>query len=252
MTSADAAVRADGGDAGCWRVRGATVAGVRHRLAGQPGEDAFGWAAGAFGLVLAVADGVSASPEGGPAAEAAVAAAVGAGGGNGEGSGERDLTARCDAALDAAAAAVVARAADGATTLVVAVATDDGRWGAARVGDSDAVVLAGGAWRPAFPPPDDGDGDDGLRTGATDALPSAPASARRHATGALEPGEALVLLSDGVAGPLVDGPTTVAVGLAEELAVVPGPLDIARLVDFERKGCHDDRTLLGAWWVPSP
>lgn len=235
-------MRADGGDAPPWRVRAATVAGVRHRLAGLPGEDAFAWVAGDGGLLLAVADGVSATEGGGRAAATAVEAAVHAG------FGERDLPARCGAAIDAATGAVGALAADGATTLVVVAAGGDGRWAAAAVGDSDAVVLAGGQWRAVFA--SGGDGDEGLRSGATDALPFAGHEARRYAAGVLAPGEALVLLSDGVGGPLADGPTTVAVGLAEGLAAVPGPLEVARLVDFERKGCHDDRTLLAAWWVP--
>ena len=68
-----------------------------------------------------------------------------------------------------------------------------------------------------------------------------------HHEGIFAPGHVLVLLSDGVGGPLRDGPSTVAVGLAQALVVPPSPLDLARLVDFARQGCHDDRTLLAVW-----
>jgi serine/threonine protein phosphatase PrpC len=64
-------------------------------------------------------------------------------------------------------------------------------------------------------------------------------------------GAALVLLTDGVAQPLRDGPTTVAPGLAEALRCGRegelGPLGLAGAVDFSRRGAHDDRTVLVAW-----
>ena len=62
---------------------------------------------------------------------------------------------------------------------------------------------------------------------------------------------ALVLLTDGVADPLREGPSTVAPALA---AVLSGghtgelaPLDLAHAADFSRRGCQDDRTILAAW-----
>lgn len=69
----------------------------------------------------------------------------------------------------------------------------------------------------------------------------------------LAPGAGLVLLTDGVAEPLRDGPATVAPGLAGVLRLGPtgelGPLELARAVDFSRRGAHDDRALLAAWLV---
>ncbi len=62
---------------------------------------------------------------------------------------------------------------------------------------------------------------------------------------------ALVLVTDGVAEPLRDGPTTVAPRLAELVALGPagklGPLDLAMALDFSRRGAYDDRTVLAAW-----
>jgi serine/threonine protein phosphatase PrpC len=228
------------------------VAGVRHRLDGRPGEDAFGWAVAGDSVVVAVADGVSATPQAAAAAQAAVAGAVSVGA---EG-GERTPAERCRAALGGAIAAVVAEvgeATSGATTLVVAVVEASGTWAAARVGDSDALVLrGGGSWEPGFAAPPDGEGRDDpeLRSGVTDALP-APGARRQSATGVLSPGAALVLVSDGVGEPLRDGPDTVARGLAAALAAPPAPLQLAALIDFARQGCHDDRTLVGVWRVLS-
>jgi hypothetical protein len=250
-------------------------------LAARRGDDAFGWAqVTGHAVVLAVADGVSATPQAAMAAEVAVAAACGGaltdplggpaltdapGGPARTGrpggrapvdppAGETTRPAMCLSALDAAYRAVVSAvgdAATGATTLVVVVVGTDGRWAASRVGDSDALVLEKtGEWRPVFESasPDD---DEAMRTGATDALPATRPS--RHVTeGQLLVGEALVVLTDGVAGPLRDGPSTVAVGLAEGLASPPSPLELTRLIDFGRQGCHDDRTALALWLRPEP
>jgi hypothetical protein len=270
-SAADAAYRADGGDGERWRIRAATVAGVRHRLDGRRCDDAFAWAllpasvlTGA--VVVAVADGVSATPQAALAAEAAVAAAcagadggVGGTGGGGVGGtgvgvgggGESAPFALCAAALGAADLAVRKAVGDvtkGATTLVVVVVAPGGQWAASRIGDSDALILTGsGAWRPVFDEADPAV-DEGVRSGATDALPGAMA-VRHSAEGQLGDDEVLVLLTDGVAGPLRDGPTTVAVGLAEGLRVAPGALELALLIDFARQGCHDDRTVLALWPV---
>jgi len=90
--------------------------------------------------------------------------------------------------------------------------------------------------------------DDGIAT-ATAALPADDPQPER-ATADLGAGEVLVLLTDGVADPWRDGPATVAPALASALAGRPDPLDLARLVDFSRLGCHDDRTLVAVWLTP--
>ena len=63
----------------------------------------------------------------------------------------------------------------------------------------------------------------------------------------LSTGDALVLVTDGVADPLRDGPETVAPALAGALGEPPDAVALVGLVDFSRQGCHDDRTLLGVW-----
>jgi serine/threonine protein phosphatase PrpC len=142
-------------------------------------------------------------------------------------------------------AANEAAAGGGATTLVLALVAVDGTVQAARVGDSTAfcVTEGGRSWTELFEHPA---GDDEQLGTETDALPSAtPAweSARIY----LRPSDVLVLVTDGVADPWRDGPATVAPALAIALAGHPGPLELARLVDFSRQGCHDDRTLVSVW-----
>jgi hypothetical protein len=95
------------------------------------------------------------------------------------------------------------------------------------------------------------DQEAGLVCTVTDALP-ADSPATQWAFTSLAPGDALVLLTDGVVRPLEDGPTTVAPTLAAGLAEPPLPLELARLVDFSRQGCHDDRTLAAVWMRPRP
>ena len=81
-----AAFRADGGDADWCALRVASVTGVRHRLAGQPGQDSFAWAVLPDRLVVAVADGLG----GVPGSDATAGRAVLAGGrGGGQGDGEK-------------------------------------------------------------------------------------------------------------------------------------------------------------------
>jgi hypothetical protein len=88
--------------------------------------------------------------------------------------------------------------------------------------------------------------DDGVVGTATNAIPSGDLSFE-EASVDIRPGQALVLASDGVADPWRDGPTTVAPTLAEALTDPPAPLELVRLADFSRQGCHDDRTLLALW-----
>jgi serine/threonine protein phosphatase PrpC len=255
--SGEAHFRAEGGDSGQLALRAATVAGVRHRLAGRGGEDSYAWAHGSGWLVVAVADGVGSTERAGEAATEAVNTAVHAGaalvgsvadpeGDDGDGNGPYPLPLSdvASAALHAAAAALSAGGGPGATTLVVAALDASGRWGAARVGDSTALVLGPSGWADVFAA-GAATADEGQVT-LTAALP-ADAVAEETASGSLSGGEALVLLTDGVADPLRDGPETVAPALAASLRHPPTPLELATLADFSRQGCHDDRTVLGVW-----
>ena len=76
--AAGASWRAEGGSTGWCTLRAASVAGVRHRLAGQGPEDSFAWAVEAERLVVAVADGVGSVTESAGTAERACLAAVSA------------------------------------------------------------------------------------------------------------------------------------------------------------------------------
>lgn len=252
---------ADGGDRDGWALRAASLAGVRHRLAGQPGQDAYAWDRTGAALVLAVADGVGSVAGSGSAALRAVQAACSAAAAALEGRAATSADASAGAGIDARAVGVSAPDLDeacceavgaaqtavadgpGATTLVVAAIGDDGSCRLARVGDSTALVLAGQAWTELFADPDP-DGEPA--SSATSALPAAD-PAVEIAGVCLGAGEVLVLVTDGIGDPLRDGPETVAPGLAVALAVPPSPLGLAWAADFSRQGCHDDRTVVALW-----
>jgi serine/threonine protein phosphatase PrpC len=222
--AARAAVRADGGDGDRWVVRAASLAGTRHRLAGSGPEDAYAWAVEGDTLTVVVADGVS-NRRGSAAIAAAAASAAAL-------APERAVAAANEAATSTG---------EGSTTLVVGVLHASGTVRLVRVGDSSAFVLSHLDWQEVWPAAQEGT----IRT-ATAALPAARPLVE-EAEVEIGPGEVLVLVTDGVADPLRDGPTTVAPGLAAGLATVPEPLDLARLLDFSRQGVHDDRTLLAVW-----
>jgi Protein phosphatase 2C len=254
-SSADAGYRADGGRSTDFAVMAASVAGVAHRLARRRCEDAYGWAQprpGQLGLVIA--DGVSTAGRGGEGADIVIGAAC------------RYLLSpdasdwgkrECEAAVRAANEDLVRAAGPAArefsTTFVVALlsTTDDEPEAVlARVGDSTAFTLEGSQWRELFRDPD----DEEFRDVPVEVLPlreDAGPAAIELSSVTLAPSSALVLLTDGVADPLREGPATVAPALAGVLSGGPSgdlaPLDLARASDFSRRGCQDDRTILAAW-----
>ena len=215
---------------------------------------------------MAVADGVSTAGRGGEGADLAVRAVTEFAGRRPSGWGERECAAAMDFANDALERAGGDAALELSTTLIVALLTSTVTGGAvaslARTGDSAAFFLsAAGAWREIFDggatqaDVGSGDGLDLLST-ATDVLPWPQGRDGRRATvetASLElvEGSALVLLTDGVANPLRDGPSTVAPGLAAVLrAIADGELsalELAQAADFSRRGAHDDRTILVVW-----
>jgi serine/threonine protein phosphatase PrpC len=278
--AANAAYRADGGLSVEFGVVAASIAGVAHRLSGRRCEDSYAWADPGRGrLVLVVGDGVSAAGRGGEGADMAVSAAcrylVGISGGGAWGEME------CAAALMAASAELERAGGDSAgelsTTLVVAaLQAREGRADVAlgRVGDSTAFTLAAGVWQELFgvgggecgdvdAQADGADAREGggqndgeLRSTATDVLPlrargGSVLAGVETTSFALVEGTALVLLTDGVANPLRDGPSTVAPALGELLAGGQAgqltPLALANAADFSRRGAHDDRTIVVAW-----
>lgn len=218
---------------------------MRHRLAGRGNDDSYAWSLCAERLIVAVADGVGSLPDAARAADVACRAAVGAGVATPE-----EAVADANRALYGAGFASDGDGPpSGAATLVVAAVEADGSYRLARVGDSSAWLVpapaAGGSGTELFMLPDP------ERAGnATEAIP-APAPGVETVAGRLAGGEILCLVTDGVADPWRDGPTTVAPALEEALAGRPGPLELLRLADFSRQGCHDDRTLLAVWLTDS-
>ncbi len=254
--------RADGGQSADFVVIAASVAGSAHRLGGGRCEDSYGWVKPGPGrLGLIVADGVSTAGRGGEGADLAVeAAARFLSGCEDWGQAECRGTARraSDQLVSAAGASTAGAAAELSTTLVVALLT--ARAGGAdavlgRVGDSTAFSLDGGVWQEVFLAPE----NDDLHHMVTDVLPWAGPgeSGPRVETASVElpRGAALVLVTDGIANPLRDGPTTVAPALADVLAAGPAgklsPLALAAAADFSRRGCQDDRTIVVAWPRPA-
>jgi serine/threonine protein phosphatase PrpC len=230
--SATAGIRAEEGDTERWALRAASVAGVRHRLAGVGNDDAFGFLDDPGALQVVVADGVGSVPG---SAGAAVAAVDGALDGGVDG---------VEAAVGAANAAV-AEVGEGATTIVAGRLADDGSFTLARVGDSSAFLLRAGGWVELFAAP----GEEEAVPVATLALP-AERLRPEVVEGSLGTGEVLLLATDGVADPLRDGPTTVAPALAQALAAPPAVTALIGVTDFSRQGCHDDRTIVAVWHAP--
>lgn len=249
---ADACYRADGGQSAEFVVLAASVAGVAHRLSVRRCEDAYGWALPGPGrLALVVADGVSTAGRGGEGADIAVSAACEQLLAS-QGRGEMECVVAVRAVSEELSRAGGPLAAELSTTLVVALLSASD-WGAevalARVGDSTAFTLAGTDWHELFADP-----AEDLRGTVTEVLPLVdPAGNATIETSSVDlpAGTALVLLTDGVANPLRDGPGTVAPALAEVLSRgLEGsltPLALADAADFSRRGCQDDRTVLVAW-----
>jgi serine/threonine protein phosphatase PrpC len=234
-TAAMAGIRADSADTDWCSLRVASVVGVHHRVASRSVEDSWAWDGDGERVVLAVSDGLGSYGNSAPVAAEAAATAVA------EVARGADLLAAVAAVNEA-----VSGYESGKATLVLATVTRDGAVDLVRVGDSTAFTLSGEAWTELFRSAEEGE-DDGMRSLATPALPSAePEIQVAHCE--LVPGEALLLMTDGVGDPLRDGPTTVAPGLAEGLTAPPHPLLLAAQTDFSRQGCGDDRTLLGLWF----
>jgi serine/threonine protein phosphatase PrpC len=234
----------------------ASVAGVRHRLAGIPVQDGFAWGVDGDRLVVAVADGLGGVPGSDTTAIRAAAAAVEAvmagpdAGADGElasmaavnpSLGGLDPGAnRVSAAITAANQAALG---GGATTIVVAVLERPGHVSLARVGDSSAFLVRtdDASWTELFAAP----AADAIGS-TTAALPADDLQPERAAI-SVAGHHVLVLATDGIADPWRDGPATVAPVLASALAQPPAPLELAQLTDFSRQGCHDDRTMLAVW-----
>ena len=234
-SAATAGYRAAGGSTEWCTFRAATVNGVRHRLGGQPGQDSYAWAVGDSRIALAVTDGLgTVDGSARAAAMSAVAAADAA-----------IETSEDDAALTGIEAANRTPLHHGATTIIVAVVKRDRRIDVARVGDSTAFLVdpVGPTWTELFDP---AEGDRETVNVTTAAIPADQPEIERAAA-QLQQEEILVLVTDGIADPWRDGPTTVAPALAALASAHPSPLALASAADFSRQGCHDDRTIVLLW-----
>lgn len=249
---------ADGGVAYGLTVRAASVRGLAKRYVGGPRQDdvCLRRHNRTATLVVAVADGVSAAPRSDLGAALAVRHATAAvvrqlDGGHGELDWQEVFDHAAWALVeqhrrdcDERAAEPGAAAAMLATTLVVAsISAEDGLVQAAAVGDSPALMLAGGTFAAIVAEPDR---DDGLVGGATAALPRVTGRVRT-AQRRLSEGDVLLVCTDGVSLPLGDGNTELGAALARELALPPDIVDFARLLDFSAATYDDDRTLVAVW-----
>jgi serine/threonine protein phosphatase PrpC len=154
-----------------------------------------------------------------------------------------DLVAAIDAA-DRAIRAAGPRPEERASTLTVAVTSvEPYDWchdfRVARIGDSPAFVLGEGEFRQVF----DGGVTD-MHDTRTACLPQR-GGAVEVTDSRLEPGQALVLVTDGVGIPL----TVPEVGayLAECWAEPPGPVEFLHALQFRARSFDDDRSAVVIW-----
>ncbi|MCT2588267.1 protein phosphatase 2C domain-containing protein [Actinophytocola gossypii] len=266
---ADAA-RVPGPAGGELHLLAASVRGLSHLYYGKVRQDAFGHLVTRDGrwLVAAVADGVSAGSHSHVAAEIVTRL------------GCRLLVEQLDdrpaaeldwrAVLDGVGGEIVRHARQrlglvdstlpdvagrlAATALFAVVAVDPAETGDRPVhvmslGDTSAWVLRPGAppaWDPLQAVKNDGSV---VASAATMALPGVPVELAPPVTTSLTPGEALVLMSDGVGDPLGGGTGEVGEYLAGAWREPPDPFTFIAQVGFRRRTYDDDRTVLAVWPV---
>jgi serine/threonine protein phosphatase PrpC len=255
-------------------VRAASVRGLSHRYSGKVRQDAYAFRVSAEGsyLVAAVADGVSAGPESHVAAQIAARSGVGLVTGSIEGYGEAGfdpvafnwngivfgLSQRIEDHVrhdldptDATTMTPRDIAAVMATTIVVGLVglepqPDGSRLvHTVRIGDASAWVLRQGRGWEALGAV--GDGGAVIADSATQALPVVTGRPLEVVTRAILPGDAFVLMTDGIGDPLGSGRGQVGAALADAWATPPPLLQFAAQVDFARKSFDDDRTVLAVW-----
>ena len=248
---------ADGGDAFGLTVRAASVRGLHKRFVGGPRQDdlCLRRHGATATLIAAVADGVSGASRSDLGAALAVRYATAAVARHLDVEGAaRDLD--WVNVFEQAAWALVSeerRTGDPedtgslATTLLVGVVSvaDSAPVAVqiAAVGDSPAFRLHGRDYDPLVGEPVR---EDDLIGGGVQALPRDAGSVEVAAC-ALEPGDKLLLCTDGLALPLAGGQGDLGRAFARELVTPPDVVDFARLLDFSRSTYDDDRTLVAVW-----
>ncbi|PRY34260.1 protein phosphatase 2C domain-containing protein [Umezawaea tangerina] len=116
------------------------------------------------------------------------------------------------------------------------------------VGDTSAWVLrAGGRWEPLEAVKNDGAE---LHSSSVQALPMVPGTAPVPVRTTVAPGEALVVMTDGIGDPLGHGTGAVGRFLTDVWSTPPASgLEFAAHVGFSRKSFDDDRTAVAFWPV---
>lgn len=127
------------------------------------------------------------------------------------------------------------------TTIVGLIAPLSGGKGIGfRIGDSDLMVNSRTGWKSVFESPAVGM----IADTATKAFPS---TTTPEVTVVDIGSDCLLLGTDGVFGPLEQSPDVVGATFSTELG---GPVDevtFMRLIGFNRRGAHDDRTAVAVW-----
>jgi hypothetical protein len=243
----------DGGRLGPLEVRAASTRGTSHRCDGTVRQDAVGLLTHRDGFLLAaVADGLGSAPDSHRGAQLAVAHSLDyvSWALNRRRMSEVDLEAAIDAA-DRAIRAAGPRPEDRASTLTIAVTSVEPYnfchgFRVARVGDGSAFLLGGGEFRQLF----GGRGTDGddpdtvVHDTRTACLPDR-VGAVEQVDSRLEPGQALVLVTDGVGIPLTV--PEIATYLAECWSEPPGPVEFLHTMQFRAKSFDDDRSAVVIW-----
>ena len=112
-------------------------------------------------------------------------------------------------------------------------------------GDSSALILSGGHWRPVTAMKNAGSD---LASNAVHALPRDVQVA--PVTGYLPPGDALVLVTDGIGDPMGMGTGEVGQFLSAHWSRPPDLFAFASHAAFYRRGFTDDRTAIAVWHKP--
>lgn len=250
------AIVADGWTSDDFAVRAASVRGLSHQWYGSPRQDDYvlsitrgGW------LVAGVADGVSAAEQSHVASSEVLQYLVGwFAEANPQSIDEIDFQellemVRWDLVEKErkVCPGIELPGCELATTISFAVVSPRADGGAdvavAGVGDSACWVLDHGGYDCKLGGKNEGEG--GISDSSVTALPLLPEKFSPVAF-VLQPGQVLLLGTDGVADPLGDGSGEVGALLSDFLLSpdLPSPLSFARIVDFSRETFDDDRTLV--------